>query len=161
MFVWRHGKTSWCLAARLGRGNELVQQHSGETIATIFERLGEPGFRALESAALGEVARAGGQVVALGGGTCLDPANRQVIRQSGRTVWLTAVPEILWQRLAADPVSATQRPSLGKDGPAGMAELLAARRDTYAACAALVLATDRATPEQLASLICRWWADDR
>lgn len=139
----------------------VVQQRTGATVAAIFARAGESGFRQMESAALAEVAARGNQVVALGGGACLAPGNRQLIRRTGRTVWLQAEPSVLGARIAADPVSRDQRPPLGGSGPDDLAAILAARRDGYADCAGLVLATGAASPEQLASLICRWWQDGR
>jgi shikimate kinase len=72
------------------------------TVTELWGRVGEPEFRALESAAVlrlaGEVA-----IVATGGGAVLDPGNRQVMSSSGPIIWLQATPEELLERVGSAP----------------------------------------------------------
>jgi shikimate kinase len=113
------------LAEQLGRPfidtDEAVEARTGRTVAELFEAVGERGFRAEESAVLAAVlADPTPAVVAAAGGSVLDPANRQVIREAGSVgglvVWLRADVAVLARRVA----SGTHRPLLGDD-PAAQA----------------------------------------
>ncbi len=83
-----------------------VEQLSGLSIAEMFERLGEPAFREMESQALarilGEVTEQDrSMVVALGGGTIVQPQNLAMLRQSGGIIiWLDCPLEELLSRCA-------------------------------------------------------------
>lgn len=106
------------LASALGVGfadlDEEVVRHAGRPIPDIFATEGERAFRACESEVLAKVcasfaAAAEGPcaaVVALGGGTLLDDANRALAERVG-TVWCIDTPsrEELAKRLAAAPGS--------------------------------------------------------
>jgi len=77
----------------------IIEAGQGATVRQIFEQSGEPFFRQIEHAALGEVARKEPAVIALGGGTFTQKANFDLIRQSrGVTIWLDCPLEDLWQR---------------------------------------------------------------
>jgi shikimate kinase len=138
------GKTSVgkCLAQRLSLSfvdtDTLIVQRAGRSIREIFEREGETGFRARESQIIREVAAWDRQVIALGGGAVLNPANIEALKAGGRAtvVWLQAAPEILHQRIAADGASSATRPNLTAAG--GLEEvrkLLALREPLYQAAA--------------------------
>jgi shikimate kinase len=80
------------LAARLGWKaidiDELVEQRERASVADVFARHGEPYFRAAErDVLLGQLATRHA-VVATGGGTFVDPANRAAINRDGLSVWL-------------------------------------------------------------------------
>ena len=98
------------------------------SIPEIFEAQGEPAFRAVErSALLEQVERVRGDralVVALGGGACVNAANREALE--GVSVWLDCPVERLWQRVASE----AQRP-LARDRKA-FEELYERRRPEYA-----------------------------
>ncbi len=73
--------------------DEQIEQAEGRTIAEIFAQSGEPPFREKEHAALRriveEASRPGGRVVALGGGTFVQPQNIDLLLRSGAiTIWL-------------------------------------------------------------------------
>lgn len=74
----------------------------GCTVAELWERIGEPGFRELENAV---VLRLAGEkaIVATGGGVVLDPGNREVMTATGPIVWLRATPEELLERVGSIP----------------------------------------------------------
>lgn len=77
----------------------VIEAGQGASIRQIFEQAGESFFRQLEHAALLEVARKSPAVIALGGGTFVQKANFEFIRQTrGATVWLDCPFEDLWQR---------------------------------------------------------------
>jgi shikimate kinase len=98
------GKTSAgrLLAQRLGceflDTDAQIEAASGLSIARIFEREGEAGFRKREREAL-EALPAHRCVVALGGGAVVAARNRQILRRKGWLVWLDASPEELERRI--------------------------------------------------------------
>ena len=87
----------------------LIEERAGLSIAAIFEQRGEAAFREMESAALertiGEVTeRDQSCVVALGGGTFVQPQNLALLRAVGcPVVWLYCSPERLLARCALMP----------------------------------------------------------
>lgn len=61
---------------------------SGMNIDTVFQRLGEDGFRRIESSIIFDAARRGGLVVATGGGAVTSKKNISIMRHSGYMVFL-------------------------------------------------------------------------
>lgn len=79
--------------------DETIEAVQGLTIRKIFEQSGEPFFRELEHAAMTEASKTEPAVIALGGGTFVQPANYNFIRErGGATVWLDCPVEELLQR---------------------------------------------------------------
>ena len=96
------------LAERLGWNfvdldQEIEAQH-GISIAEIFDRQGEAEFRRIEAEALRArvriIQRGHPSVVALGGGTFVDPGNFDVVAGNGITVWLDCPLETVCRRVA-------------------------------------------------------------
>ena len=81
-----------------------IERQAGSRIVEIFDRLGEPAFRALESQALVKqlelVKQGRARVVALGGGAFVDAGNRATIERFGVSVWLDGTAEQLWERVS-------------------------------------------------------------
>jgi shikimate kinase len=102
------GKTSVAraLARRLGWRavdiDEMVEQRERQTVASIFQRHGEPYFRAAEQAVLMEQVPTRHLIVATGGGTFVDLQNRAVIKSDGASVWLDVPIHRIIQRVPAD-----------------------------------------------------------
>ena len=105
-----------------------IERVDGRRISDIFAQDGEAAFRAKERAALEEVSKAHGQIVALGGGALLDPECRRIAESTGRVVFIECPEETLLERIAAS----NERPLLAGDAADRMRRLLAARRDHYA-----------------------------
>jgi len=79
--------------------DQTIEAGQGLSIRQIFEQLGEPLFRELEHAALTEASKSEPGVIALGGGTFVQPANMDFIRErGGTTVWLDCPFEELLRR---------------------------------------------------------------
>jgi shikimate kinase len=76
----------------------MIESEAGMTIPEIFASRREEGFRALESRLLPSTLRAG-TVVALGGGTAMDDANWQLIRDRATSVYLELPFETIWERI--------------------------------------------------------------
>jgi shikimate kinase len=66
-----------------------IEAEQGATVREIFERAGEAYFRKIERTALIKASRNQPAVIALGGGTFVQPVNFEFIRSTGGiTVWL-------------------------------------------------------------------------
>ena len=121
------------LAAALGYrfldADTSVERVAGRSIPELFAEVGEPGFRDLETAVLGQIASWHSLVVATGGGVVTRPENWGHMQQ-GVVVWLDAPPELLLRRLAADP---SPRPLLQTADPESqLTSLLSQRQRLYA-----------------------------
>ena len=102
-----------------------IERDAGRSVAELFEYGGEVGFRQMEKAALAEIARRDGLVVACGGGCVMDPDNRALLKATGTVVWL----EVGLERLKARAPVGGKRPLLQADGD--MERLLAEREPIY------------------------------
>ena len=129
------GKTTIgrALARRIGwhfadLDGDIEKVHGG-TVQKIFAEHGEEHFRALEHAALKarvrDVEIGKPCVVALGGGTFVQPNNYALLENNGVTLWLDAPFELVRKRVAADG----SRP-LATDA-IKFQELFVARRNAY------------------------------
>ena len=97
------------VARRLGRRfvdmDAEIEARAGKSIPRIFADDGEAAFREMEATLCQELSAQEGLVIASGGGTLLDAANRASLLGSGMVVCLTCdVDEILW-RLDGGPGS--------------------------------------------------------
>ncbi|NLF80082.1 MAG: shikimate kinase [Clostridia bacterium] len=68
--------------------DEMVAAAAGRPITEIFAAVGEAAFRELESAALAQVSRLSGAVIACGGGVVTRSANKRLLRQNAQVVFL-------------------------------------------------------------------------
>ncbi|MEF3047652.1 shikimate kinase [Pseudotabrizicola sp. L79] len=93
--------------------DEEIVKAASATIAEIFERDGEPFFRARETEVLGRLLRGTPCILSTGGGAYLAQTNRELISESGVAVWLRADLDLLWQRVRHK----TTRPLLRTDNP--------------------------------------------
>ncbi len=146
------------VAERLGwqmiDADEEIERRAGRSIREIFDQEGESGFRQRETEVLRKIASIPNCVIATGGGAVIRPENRDLMRRSGLVVWLTADPEILWQRMQSDPRSSHQRPALtALDGLNEMRTIVAQRREWYAQCADLTIDTSGRSPQDVAQMI--------
>lgn len=79
--------------------DEEIVRAADRSIAEIFERDGEPFFRARESEVIARLLRGSPCILSTGGGAFLSEANRALIHEAGVSVWLRADLELLWQRV--------------------------------------------------------------
>lgn len=92
--------------------DEIVRA-ADRSIAEIFERDGEPFFRARETEVLGRLLRGSPCVLSTGGGAFLSEVNRKMIHDQGVSVWLRADLDLLWNRVRHK----TTRPLLRSEDP--------------------------------------------
>jgi shikimate kinase len=148
------------LAERLGRPfvdtDDLVEEELGRSIPQIFAELGERAFRDAESEVIRHASALRGRVIAVGGGAVQRPANVTHLRGTGDIVLLDAPPEVLLERVGAEP--AATRPMLAGDAPPAerLAALRVARTAAYAGAAAHREDTTGRTAEDVAEAVLRW-----
>ena len=127
---------------------------AGRTIAEVFAREGEEGFRRRETLSIEAIVACVPSVVSLGGGAVLNPENVERIKSVATVVWLTAPSDVLWNRIANDPTTSDSRPSLtDRSGQAELQQLLVERAPHYERAADLTIDTSGKTPTQIAAEI--------
>lgn len=79
-----------------------IERQEQRDIPSIFRQSGEAYFRSLERQALLDLLPERGVVVATGGGTPVDPANRALMLRDGAVVWLDLPFDRVVDRIPAD-----------------------------------------------------------
>jgi shikimate kinase len=129
--------------------DERIEREERRDIPTIFRQDGEAYFRARERAALVALLPERGVVVASGGGTFTDPANRELMLRDGAVVWLDAPLATMLARVPADgrrPLAADRL---------GMEQLYNQRLGAYRR-AHLRVDASRGSVEELVDRIVEW-----
>lgn len=131
-----------------------IEKKTGANIPLIFELEGEEGFRRRESAMLDFLTQKEGIVLATGGGAILSSENRNMLRQRGRVIYLSATIEQLWDRTRLDK----NRPLLQTENPRNkIASLLAQRDPLYREVADIIIDTGngniKSTLQQIQTLL--------
>ena len=154
------GKTTLArlLADRLGwswvDADVEIEERAGKSITRIFAEEGEPAFRSLEAQVIADLCRREKLVLAAGGGAPLRPESRRLMRESGSVVWLTARPETIFARMAADATTAGRRPNLtSRSGQDEIVHLLQKREPVYREAAHHEVDTEGKSPQELTSEI--------
>jgi len=138
--------------------DSLVEQRAGRTIAEIFAEQGEPAFRDAESRVIAELLCGKPCVVATGGGLPVRSANRELLKRSGRVVWLRASPETILRRMTGDPATQRTRPNLTTLPPlAEIVHVLNERDAIYRETADLEVDTDTLSLSEWAERIATWF----
>ena len=127
----------------------LVERAERRDIPAIFRESGEAFFRAREREALITLLPERGVVVASGGGTFADAANRELMLRDGAVIWLDAPLSTVLQRVPSDgrrPLAADRL---------GMEQLYNQRLATYRQ-AHLRVDAGRGSVEELVDHILEW-----
>ena len=105
-------KVGGILASRLHLNfldtDTLVEEAAGKPISRIFEEDGEEAFRRLEHEVIRRALEMPPSVISLGGGAVTREENRAILRGSGISVYLSASPETIFERVSRK----THRPLL-------------------------------------------------
>ncbi len=133
--------------------DESIQQKTGRTIVELFEKEGEGYFRNQESKVLDEISKINPCVVATGGGTVLRRENISLMRRTGKTVFLDASLDVLWERVKVK----RDRPLLkGANPRENLARLFDERKIFYEGASDFRVKTDAETPDRVARAILEW-----
>lgn len=90
-----------------------IEQAASMTIPEIFERDGEPFFRAKETQVITRLLEGPPCILSTGGGAFLADVNRTAISDKGVAVWLDADLDLLWSRVK----NKNTRPLLRTENP--------------------------------------------
>jgi shikimate kinase len=123
-----------------------IEQLVGQSVAEIFQTVGETEFRQIETQVLAEVSAHLRLVVATGGGIAIEQENWNHLHQ-GLVIWLDPPVEVLVERLQCD----TTRPLLANaaDLQSKLATILAARRHRYREADIQISITQNLTAEEI------------
>ena len=116
-----------------------IEKLVGQSVAEIFQTVGESQFRQIETQVLAEVSAHLRLVVATGGGIAIAQENWNHLHQ-GLVIWLDPPVEVLVERLDGD----TTRPLLSK-----LATILSERRHRYGEADIQISITQNLTPEEI------------
>ena len=121
-----------------------IEADASATIAEIFAREGESGFRAREARALDRITSIpGGAVISTGGGAPASVPCAALLAERCFPVWLYVTPKTAAARALKGPGGAATRPLLaGADPEERLAALEEERRGAYASCAELIVSTE-------------------
>ena len=127
-----------------------IEQRSGADIPWIFDVEGEQGFRDREHKVLYDICQSSPAVIATGGGIVIREENRQLLNQSGTSVFLqTSVSQQL-RRTGND----RSRPLLNEGDPAQtLKNLMIIREPLYREVADIIIATENNKPRLTAQSI--------
>ena len=123
-----------------------IEAVSRMSIPELFERYGEPEFRALEQRVIERLLREGPRVVSTGGGAFMNALTRDVVAERGVSVWLKADVDLLMDRVARNQ----NRPLLRSADPRAVMERLMAERYPVYALADVTVETRDAGREIIA-----------
>ena len=143
------------LATRLGwqavSTDAQIVERAQKSIPDIVAQHGWDHFRDLETEACSALKERDHLVIDTGGGIILRAGNLDALKPNGLVFWLTATVSTIAQRISQD----TQRPSLtgGKTFIEEIQDVLTERTPKYRAAADHVIATDHASPEDVASRV--------
>ncbi|WP_288118056.1 shikimate kinase [Thiomonas sp.] len=150
------GKTTVgrALAQRVGLrfldSDHEIERREGCTIATLFAREGEQGFREIEARVIEELTERDGIVLATGGGAVLRESNRKALHGRGVVVYLRASPDELAHRTRND----RSRPLLQTADPrTRLRELFRQRDPLYRETAHFTIDTGRPSAAMLTHLV--------
>ena len=120
--------------------DEETERHLGKKITQIFEEDGEEAFRRAETNTLKWIASKNRPiVVACGGGIVLRKQNIEIMKKSGRVVWLNASPLTIYEHVRYSK----KRPLLnGHMNPEYIKSLMDKRQRFYEEAADYVIVTD-------------------
>ena len=111
------GKTHWGrvwaekIALEFFDLDEIIEQQEKKTIADLFEKDGEDHFRKIETAVLKTFSPKNNCIIACGGGTPCFADNMQWMNEHGTTIYLSASPQYIYDRVLEEK---DKRPLLKK-----------------------------------------------
>ena len=142
------------LARKLGLSfvdtDREIEELTGKSIPMLFKKYGEKRFRSEEKLLVARLGKRRGQVVACGGGTVLEPQNREILRQNGILIWIDAEPEDVFRRVRR---KRQKRPLLKKGLTLEQVHRMMEERKPYYEGADFRINTSRSSIEDVVNLI--------
>ncbi len=132
--------------------DQVIEARAGKKVAEIFSIDGEAAFRALESQVVQEELVQESGVLALGGGSIVDPVNQELIAESGAAI---VYLEISGFQASVRVGKNSDRPMLVGDPREKLAQLATERSPIYQSLATITIKTDSKKPSEVALEIAR------
>ncbi len=150
------------LAKQLGLdfydSDEEIEKRTGVDLGWIFDKEGEEGFRRREAAVVAEVTQYANIVLATGGGTIIEPENREHLVARGIVIYLSVSLEHQEPRV----VNESRRPLLRvQNRQEVLQKLQEERQPHYEAMADFTVHTDHRSVSAVADDILNWLAEYR
>jgi len=128
----------------------VIEKSSNLKVQDIFSQFGEAEFRKRETQAVASCIEMDHTVIACGGGVVLNKQNVDYMKQAGRIVLLTALPETIYNRVKNND----SRPLLKENMSVEyISEMLGKRHTVYQSCADITMDTDNKNPASIAKEI--------
>ena len=127
--------------------DQEIESVSRMTVPELFERYGEPEFRALEQRVIARLLEQGPQILSTGGGAYMNAQTREMIAAYGVAVWLKADLDLLMERVSKKQ----NRPLLKNDNPRAVLQNLMTERYPVYATADVTVATRDERKEVIAA----------
>jgi shikimate kinase len=124
-----------------------IETVSRMSVPDLFERYGEPEFRALERRVITRLLEEGDRVISTGGGAFMNEDTRRAIARHGISIWLKAELDVLMDRVSKNK----NRPLLKNDDPRAVMQRLMRERYPVYALADMTVPTRDVTKEVIAS----------
>ena len=132
--------------------DDEIEARTGVDIPFIFEKEGEAGFRKREAAAIDDLTKMDGVVLATGGGAIVDPESRSLLGGRGFVVYLYTTVDQQFARTN----KGRERPLLENGDRREILETLLRDRDPlYREIADHVIETDGCSPRTVAQRLVR------
>lgn len=132
--------------------DDMIEKQEGRTISDIFAEEGEESFRNMETALLGRLIeeQLSDAVLSVGGGLPVRQENRELLKELGTVIYLTASKETIIKRVS----DSENRPLLkGENLSEKVERMLAVRGPVYVETADIVIDTNQKTAQELVSEI--------
>ena len=130
--------------------DSFIEEKQGLSIREIFETYGEDYFRNCETDAISELVNKNDVVLALGGGAVLKNKNVELLKSSGKIIFLDVTANTVFSRLKND----TSRPLLNtEDKLAEITKRLNDRLPIYTTVADKIIDANSKTKEAIATEI--------
>ncbi|MSR65860.1 MAG: shikimate kinase [Pedosphaera sp.] len=129
--------------------DQLIEQRTGKEIAQLFDELGEPAFRKLESEVVKELESRSRLIISTGGGAVTFPENLASLQSHSLVVCLWASAETILERTR----HTSKRPLLRGPDPLGKIKRLLAEREPHYKRADIIANTDQRTMKEVAQYI--------
>jgi shikimate dehydrogenase len=138
--------------------DQYIEEQEGIQVSDIFQRVGEAGFRKIETETLKRLSGSCyNTVISTGGGMVLKQENRELLQEMGTVYFLDVSPEEIYNRLKGD----TTRPLLAGGSAQEIRErihsMLEKRMGYYIAAADSVIAVDGRSVDTIINKISSDW----